>query len=74
MDERALQRVLKAGGLTAEEILRQTPADRIDEVMTMLKRHRPAEEVCRALYERIGKAPLEQFELLKAAYFKHCAP
>lgn len=74
MDERALQRVLKAGGLTAEEILRQTQADRIDEVMTMLKRHRPAEEVCRALYERIGKAPLEEFELLKAAYFKHCAP
>ena len=56
-----------------DDILRRTRADRIDEVMTIFKRHRPADEMCRALYERIGKAPLAEFDLLKAAYFKHCA-
>jgi hypothetical protein len=73
MDERALQRVLEAGGLIAEEILRQTQAVTIAEVMTMLKRHRATNEVCCPLHKRIGKAPLEEFVLLKAAYFKHCA-
>lgn len=74
MDENAFRKVLNSGGLTVEEILLQAPVDRIDEVMTVLRRHRPTEEVCRALYARIGRAPLEEFELLKAAYFKHCAP
>jgi hypothetical protein len=73
MDEKGLRRVLEGGHLTAEDILRQTAADRIDEVLALLKHCRPAEEVCHALYQRIGGAPLDEFETLKAAYFKHCA-
>jgi hypothetical protein len=72
MDDKALRRAIENGHLTAEDILQQTAADRIDEVMAVLKRYRPADEVCRALYKRIGGAPLEEFETLKAAYFKHC--
>ena len=55
-----------------EEIFLQTPADKVDEAMAVLKRCRPPDEVCRALYKRIGAAPLGEFEVLKAAYFKHC--
>ncbi len=73
MDDKALRRALESGRLSAEEILQQTAADRIDEVMAILTRCRPADEVCRALYKRIGGAPLEEFETLKAAYFKHCS-
>jgi hypothetical protein len=73
MDDKALRRALESGRLTVEDILRETPADRIDDTMAALKRYRPPEEVCRALYKRIGKAPLSEFQILKAAYFKHCA-
>jgi hypothetical protein len=73
MNERAFERMLQGGGLTPEDILRHTAAGRIDEVVAILKRHRPADEVCRALYERIGGAPLQEFETLKVAYFKHCS-
>ena len=73
MDEKTFGRILRGGGLTPEDVLRHTAASRIDEVMAVLTRHRPGDEVCRALYERIGGAPLQEFETLKAAYFKHCA-
>jgi hypothetical protein len=32
----------------------------------------PYDEVRRALYERIGGAPLGDFETLKHIYLKHC--
>jgi hypothetical protein len=73
MDDKVLRRVLESGRLTVEDILQETPADRIDDAMAVLKRCRPPDEVCRALYKRIGGAPLGDFEILKAAYFKHCA-
>lgn len=72
MDDKALRRALESGRLTLEEIFLQTPADKVDEAMAVLKRCRPPDEVCRALYKRIGAAPLGEFEVLKAAYFKHC--
>jgi hypothetical protein len=72
MDDKALRRALESGRLTVEEIFLQTPADEVDEAMAVLKRCRPPDEVCRALYERIGAAPLGEFEVLKAADFKHC--
>jgi len=73
MDEQVLGRMLRDGKITAEEILRQTAADRVDGMAEMLLQHLPYDEVRRALYERIGGAPLGDFEILKMAYFKHCA-
>jgi hypothetical protein len=72
MDDKALRRALESERLTLEEIFLQTPADKVDEAMAVLKRCRPPDEVCQALYKRIGAAPLSEFEVLKAAYFKHC--
>jgi hypothetical protein len=73
MDERVFERLLSEGKITAEEILRQTAAERVDGISEMLLRYVPYDEVRRALYERIGGAPLCEFEILRTAYFKHCA-
>jgi hypothetical protein len=73
MDEQVFGRMLREGKITAEDILRQTAADKVDGMMEMLVRHVPYDEVRRALYERIGGAPLGDFEILRTAYFKHCA-
>ncbi len=73
MDERVFERMLREGKITAEDILRQTAANNVDGMTEMLLHHVPYDEVRRALYERISGAPLRDFEILKMAYFKHCA-
>jgi hypothetical protein len=73
MDEQALELMLRDGKITAEDVLRKTTAEGVDGVTEMLLRHLPYDEVRRALYERIGGAPLADFEVLRMAYFKHCA-
>lgn len=73
MDEKLVGRMLRDGKITAEEILRQTAAREVDRITEMLLQHVSYEEVRRALYERIGGAPLSDFEILKTAYFRHCA-
>jgi hypothetical protein len=73
MDEQVFGRMLREGKITAEDVLRQTAAEKIDGVMEMLLHHVPYDEVRRAFYERIGGAPLGDFEILRVAYFKHCA-
>ena len=73
MDEEVFGSMLREGKITAEDILRQTAADKVDGMTEMLLRHVPYDEVRRALYERIGGAPLGDFEILRVAYFKHCS-
>jgi hypothetical protein len=73
MNEQVFKRMLSEGKITAEEILRQTAADKVDVISEMLLRYVPYDEVRRALYERIGGAPLGEFEILRTAYFKYCA-
>lgn len=73
MNEQVFGRMLREGKITAEDVLRQTAADKVDAVTEKLLHHVPYDEVRRALYERIGGAPLDDFEILKMAYFKHCA-
>ena len=73
MDEQVFERMLREGKITAEDVLRQTAADKVDGMTEKLLHHVPYDEVRRALYERIGAAPLAEFEILKMAYFKHCA-
>lgn len=72
MDRVALERMLLAGKVATNDILKQTPLHDLDAVLTLLKRHRPAGEVCTALLEEIASAPLNQFNELKLVYFRHC--
>jgi hypothetical protein len=72
MDRAALERILLAGNVPTHEILKQTPLQDLDVVLTLLKRHRPAGEVCTALLEEIATAPLSEFNGLKLVYFRHC--
>jgi len=71
--DQVFERMLREGRITAEDVLRRIPAERVDGITEMLLHHLPYDEVRRALYERISAAPLDDFEILKAAYFKHCA-
>ncbi len=73
MDEQLFGRMIREGKITANDILRQTAADKVDGMTEKLLQYVPYDEVRRALYERIGGAPLNDFEILKIAYFKHCA-
>jgi hypothetical protein len=60
-------------GTCAIDLLAQVPLERIEEVVRSLKqRHSPA-EIRSALIERIARAPLSDFQALKAVYMAHCA-
>lgn len=72
MDRAALERLLLAGKISTNDLLKQTPLQDLDVVLTLLKRHRPAGEVCTALLEEIASAPLSEFNALKLVYFRHC--
>jgi hypothetical protein len=72
MNVQSLEHMLREGKITAADLLRQTAVERVDGTMAMLLRHLPYDEVCRALYERIGSAPLADFDTLRMVYFKHC--
>ena len=65
MDQATIERMVRARKTAMEELLMQAPIDGLDEVLTMLRRHRSTEEVCAALTERIAKAPIEDLETLR---------
>jgi hypothetical protein len=64
--------LLRGGKSTALEVLEQLALDELDEGVAALKRHKQADEVCRALMTLIATAPLEQFSVLAGIYRKHC--
>jgi hypothetical protein len=72
LDGEVLEHMLREGKISAEDLLRQTAAERVDSVVEVLLRHRSYEEVRRALHERIGGAPRADYLYLRKAYFKHC--
>ena len=72
MDQAVLERMIRTGKLSAEDVLWQTPLDQLDEAVRLLKRYRPAKDICQALTERIARAPLDDFNALKNLYFRHC--
>ncbi len=67
-----LERMIRDGKVTASEIVERASLERLDDVLTMLKRHRPTAEIRTVLLERIARSPLDQFNQLKAIYFHHC--
>ena len=71
MDDRVFERMLRDGKITARDVLRKTTADRVDGVMDMLLRHRPYDEVGRALHERLCSAPFDDFKILTRVHFKY---
>ena len=57
---------------SAVEVLGNTPLDRLEEVVQQLKKHRPHAEVRQAMVEVIARASIEDFDMLKHIYLKHC--
>jgi len=72
MNQAVLERMIRAGKLSAADVLHQTPVDQLEEAVSLLKRHTPATDICQALTERIAKAPIDDFNALKSLYFRHC--
>ena len=56
----------------AVELLKRTPLEQLEQKVRELKELRPADEVRKAMVERIARAPLGDFETLKHIYLKHC--
>ena len=56
----------------AAELLTETPLDRLEETVIALKRDRSPEVARKAMVERIARAPLAEFEMLKLIYLRHC--
>ena len=71
MDQTALKRLLRAGQLTVNDLLKQSPFEELEEILPLLKHYRPIEEVRAGLMERIASAPLAEFNALKVMYFRH---
>jgi len=69
---RKIEDLLQGGKATTFEILQQVALEELDETVAVLKRHKPADEVCGALKTLIAMAPLAQFQTLSAVYRKHC--
>lgn len=59
-------------GVSAVEVLRRTPLDRLEEAVRELKKHRPIAEVRTAMVEQIARVPLADFDTVKHVYLKHC--
>jgi hypothetical protein len=73
----ALAELLRTGRkpddeLPAVEILAGTPLDHLDDVVRELKARRSTAEIRAALVDRIARAPLTEFQILKAIYLTHC--
>jgi hypothetical protein len=71
MDRRVFERMLREGKITAEDVLRKTVADRVDDAMELLLRHRPYDEVQHALHERLCSATFADFKRLTKTHFKY---
>jgi hypothetical protein len=57
---------------SAADLLTETPLDRLEETVKALKRDRSPEVARKAMVERIARAPLSEFEMLKHIYLRHC--
>ncbi len=74
----AVRRLLRVGRereeqLSALELLKRTPLDKLEEAVKALKKRRSAVEVRQAMIEVLSTAPLSHFETLKRVFLRHCA-
>jgi hypothetical protein len=70
MDDKHFGAKLQSGEISLTSLVRDTAVDDVDGMVAFLSRHVPAEDIRRALYDRIAAAPLDEFETLKSIYMK----
>ncbi len=58
-------------GLSVDELMKRTPLEELEETVKALTRCRPHAEVRRAMVERIARALLADFDMLKAIYMEY---
>jgi hypothetical protein len=54
------------------ELVMGMPLDQLEAAVKDLQQCRPHAEVRQAIVERIARAPLEEFEVLKSIFLNHC--
>ena len=59
--------------LPAMELLARAPLDQLEDAVRALKARRSTAEIRAAMVDRIARAPLTEFEILKEIYLAHCA-
>jgi len=64
--------LLRSGKSTVFEVLQQISLEELGEAVAFLKKHRPKDEVCRALEAIIATSPLSEFQTLQVIYRRHC--
>ena len=71
MDHAAIRRLIQKRKIAINELLTQAEFEDVEEILMLLKRLRPADEVGVALMERMAIAPLAELNALKGMYFRH---
>jgi hypothetical protein len=71
MDHAAIRRVIQKRKIAINELLTQAEFEHVEQILMLLKRLRPADEIGVALMERMAIAPLSELTALKGMYFRH---
>jgi hypothetical protein len=71
MDHAAIRRLIQKRKIAARELLTQAAFGDVEQILMLLKRLRPANEIGVALMERMTIAPLSELSALKGMYFRH---
>jgi hypothetical protein len=71
MDHAAIRRLVQKRKIAINELLTQAEFEDVEQILMLLKRLRPADEIGVALMERMAIAPLYELKALKGMYFRH---
>ena len=71
MDHAAIRRLIQKRKIAINKLLTQAEFEDVEQILMLLKRLRPADEVGVALMERMAIAPLTELNALKGMYFRH---
>jgi hypothetical protein len=71
MDHAAIRRLIQKRKIATSELLTQAEFEDIEQILMLLKRLRPADEIGVALMGRMAIAPLSELSALKGMYFRH---
>ena len=71
MDHAAIRRLIQKRKIALNELLTQAEFGDVEQILMLLKRLRPADEVGVALMERMAIAPLTELNALKGMYIRH---
>ena len=71
MDHAEIRRLIQKRRIAINELLTQAEFEDVEQILMLLKRLRPADEVGVALMERMAIAPLTELNALKGMYFRH---